>query len=158
MDAVSISKALEGRKTGAFFSIKMKRPAKLLAAFKNLVVDKESTMTGQLDYSARAAVKNAVADGERAAPELPSHIKESFMVGNVKFWRGNTDKVYLPMPLSGAKPKVQWYLDGEPCDKADVEMYLQASEKSKPQDKEELADKGQVPFVGISVENILEVH
>ena len=159
MDAVSISQALEGRKQGSFFSITMKRLAKTLKGVTE-VVEKETTMTGQLcDYSARAAVKNAVAEGERDAPELPSHISNTFNVGGVKFWQGNNGAVYLPMPLAGNKSKTTWYLGGEPVEYAEVEPYLLASDKPKERKgKEELAEIGQVPFVGVNVENILKVH
>lgn len=159
MDATSIAKALENRKPGSFFSVKMRKVAK---TFKGVteVVEKESTMTGQLcDYSARAAVKNAVNEGERDAPELPSHIENSFMEGSVKFWQGKTGTVYLPMPLAGNKTKVQWYLGGNPVEYAEVEPYLTSADKPKERkDKDELAEIGQVPFVGINIENILEVR
>lgn len=159
MDAVSISKALEGRQTGTFFSITMRRPAK---TFKGVteVIEKMTIMTGQLcDYSARAAVKNAVADGERDAPELPSHISHSFKEGNVKFWQGNSGKIYLPMPLAGNKSKVTWFMGGEVVDYATVEPYLTSADRQKEhKTKEELAEVGQVPFVGIDIENILEVR
>jgi len=159
MDAVSISKALEGRKQGSFFSITMRRPAKTLKGVTE-VVEKQTVMTGQLcDYSARAAVKNAVAEGEREAPELPSHISHSFTEGGVKFWMGKNGSVYLPMPLAGNKSKVTWFLGGEPVEYAEVESFLLASDKPKERkDKDELAELGQVPFVGINVENILEVR
>lgn len=158
MDAVSISQALEGRKQGSFFSITMKRLAKTLKGVTE-VVEKQTIMTGQLcDYSARAAVKNAVAEGERDAPELPSHISHSFTEGGVKFWQGKNGSVYLPMPLAG-KSKVTWFLGGEQVDYSEVEPYLLASDKPKERkDKDELAELGQVPFVGVNVENILEVH
>lgn len=158
MDAVSISQALEGRKQGSFFSITMKRLAKTKKGVTE-VVEKQTIMTGQLcDYSARAAVKNAIAEGERDAPELPSHISHSFTEGGVKFWMGKNGSVYLPMPLAG-KPKTTWFLGGEQVDYSEVEPYLLASDKPKERkDKDELAEVGQVPFVGVNVENILEVH
>lgn len=158
MDAKTIAKTLEGRKAGSFFSVKMRKVAK---TFKGVteVVEKESVMTGQLcDYSARFAVKNAVAEGERDAPELPSHIENSFMEGSVKFWQGKTGAVYLPMPLTGNKTRVQWYLGGNPVEYAEVEPFLTSADKPKERkDKDELAEIGQVPFVGINIENILEV-
>jgi hypothetical protein len=159
MDAASIAKALENKKAGSFFSVKMRKLAK---TFKGVaeVVEKESIMTGQLcDYSARFAVKNAVAEGERDAPELPSHIKNSFTVGSVRFWQGKNGSVYLPMPLAGNKTKVQWYLGGNPVEYSEVEPLLTSADKPKERkDRDELAEIGQVPFVGINVENILEIH
>jgi len=159
MDAVSISKALANRTQGSFFAITMKRLAKTLKGVTE-VIEKETIMTGQLcDYAKRAAVKNAVADGDREAPELPSHIESVFHVGGVKFWQGKSGKTYLPMPLAGNKSKVTWFLGGEPVEYSEVEQYLLASDKpKKAQDKDELAEKGQVPFVGIDIDNILEVR
>lgn len=158
MDAASIAKALEGRKPGSFFSVTVRRPAKVRKGTTE-VIEKMTVMTGQLcDYAARAAVKNAVADGERDAPELPSHISHSFKEGNVKFWQGNNGEVYLPMPMAG-KSTVTWFLGGEPVDYSEVEPYLLAADKPKPhKTKEELAELGQVAFSATSLKNIIDVH
>lgn len=158
MDAVSISNQLADRKAGSFYSVTMRRQAKTFKTYTGGVIEKESTMTGILcQYANRAPVKNAVEDGIREEPELPSHIQNSFKIGNVNFWAGKNGKTYLTFCAVG-KPKVQWYLDGEPCNKADVAEYLLASETSKPIDKSETEEKGQAVFFGIDVENILSVR
>lgn len=160
MDAVSISKALEGRPRGGFFSLTMKVVAQTYKTVTQ-VIEKETVMTGQLcDYSVRAPVKDAVAEGERDAPELPKHISHAFMQGSVKFWMGNNGTVYFPMPLvNNAKKKVTWFLEGEPVEYAEVEPYLMAASKPKKhKTNDELAELGQVAFVAIKVENIQEVR
>jgi hypothetical protein len=163
MDTKAIAEALSNKNRGSFYSLLMQRPAKMLKGI-TLNIEKRTQMTGQLcDYSVRAAVKNAVADGLRDAPELPSHIEKSFVEGNVRFWQGKDKneipgKIYLPMPLAGSKSNVTWLLDGVVVSYDDVSQYLLAADKPrKKQDKEELAEKGQVPFVAVDIENILQV-
>jgi hypothetical protein len=158
MDAISIAKLLANRAAGSFYSVTMKRRAKTFKTYTGGVIEKESTMTGILClYANRAPVKTAVEDGIREEPELPSHIANSFKIGNVNFWAGKNGKTYLTLCAIG-KPKVQWYLDGEPCAKSDVQEFLLASETSKPIDKDETEEKGQAVFFGIDVENILSVR
>ncbi|MGZ9909763.1 hypothetical protein ACXYS1_27090, partial [Escherichia coli] len=72
---------------------------------------------------------------------------------------GRNGSVYLPMPLAGNKSKVTWFLGGEQVTYAEVEPFLLAADKPREsKSKEELAEIGQAPFVGINIENILEVH
>lgn len=157
MDAKTIADTLRDKKLGQFFSVTMQRPAKTLKGVTE-VVEKRTTMMGQLcDYARRGAVVAAVKDGTRDEPELPSHISHSFNDGNVKFWAGNNGKTYLPVPLAG-KSTVTWFLNGQEVDYAQVEPFLLAADKPKERkDADELAESGQVPFVGIDIENILEV-
>lgn len=159
MDAVSISNALSSRKAGSFYTILMRRTAKVFKTYDGAIIEKESTVQGILcDYANRAPVKAAVADGLRDEPELPSHIANAFKIGNVNFWAGKNGKTYLTVCAAGNPPKVQWYLDGSPVKKSDVEQYLLASEKTEPKPADELAENGQAKFFGIDVENILEVR
>lgn len=158
MDAKAIAQALESKKAGQFFTIKMRRPAK---TFKGVteVVEKETEMQGILcDYANRGPVKAAIASGERDEPETPSWVTNVYKIGNVKFWESAKGETYLCVPTTGNTPKVQWYLEGQPVDKADVQHLLLASENPKPQDKAEMAEKGQAAFNAIKVDNILEVR
>jgi hypothetical protein len=158
MDAQAIAKALENKKAGQFFTIKMRRPAK---TFKGCTenIEKETVMQGILcDYANRGPVKAAVASGERDEPETPSWVTRTFKIGAVKFWESAKGEIYLCVPTTGNTPKVQWYLNDQPVDKTDVAQYLLASENPKPVDKETLAEKGQASFNAIKVDNILEVH
>lgn len=159
MEATAIALALTNRQKGSFYTIEMQRPAKTFKTYSGAVIEKHSTLQGILcDYANRSPVKNAVADGMRDEPELPSHIQTAFSIGNVKFWLGKNGKTYLAVCATGNEPKVQWYLGGQPVRKSDVEQYLLASEKQKPAEKEETEDKGQAVFFGIDVTNILAVR
>ena len=110
------------------------------------------------DYASRGPVKAAVASGDRDEPETPSWVTRTFKIGAVKFWESAKGETYLCIPTTGNTPKVQWYLNGQPVDKADVAQYLLASENLKPVDKEAQAEKGQASFNAIKVDNILEVR
>lgn len=158
MEAREIAEKLEGRKAGSFFSLTTHRAVKTFKGCES-IIEKESIMQGMLcEYSNRAAVKDGVEDGIREEPELPTWVKEKFKLGNCNFWLGNTGEVYLCVPLTGNEPKAKWFMDGEECNYADVEPFLLASEKPKRVSKDELAEKGQVPFCGINVKNIIDVR
>ena len=163
MDAQAISEVFATKPKGSIFQITVKRPCKCYKGITD-VVEKESHYQGQFtDYSRRAAVREAVEAGERDAPELPSYVEESFFVGDVRFWRGKEKdgkpgQEYFPMPVTGNKAKVTWYLNGESCNYDAVEAILTAADKIKEQPtKEELAGKGQVPFNAIKLENIVAI-
>jgi len=159
MDAQTIASQLADKKPGQFFTVLVRREAKTYKSYDGAVIEKESVMQGILcDYANRAPVKNAVEDGMRDEPELPVHIDHAFKIGNVKFWQGKNGKVYLCVVATGNEPKAQWYLGGEPCKKEDVAPFLMASESPKKVEKEDLEEKGQVRFFGISLENVLEVR
>ena len=153
-----IADILKLKPKGGFYTLKTKRPAKTFKG-TTFAVDKESVFQGILcDYAARGPVKTAIASGDRNDPELPSYIKESIFVDGIRFWSGNNGETYLPVSISGNHARVQWYLDNKPCNKSDVELVLMASEKTEKPSKEDLADKGQVPFAAINIKNILEVR
>jgi hypothetical protein len=159
MERKAIVEALANKKPGQFFSVEIRRAAKVLKGVTE-DIEKLTKMTGQLcDYSARGPVKTAIAEGTRDAPELPSHIASSFREGNVKFWEGKNGKIYLPMPLSGNHSTVVWFLNGVEVPYDDVEGYLLAADKPKKRpDAAELAEKGQVAFAGVDIDNIVAVH
>lgn len=155
--ANAIASLLNSKNAGQLFSITVRRAAKCFKGTEDLV-EKESKFQGQLcDYSARNAVKTAVEAGDRNAPELPSHILTGFKIGEVRFWRGKNGTDYLLIPINGNKAKVQWYLNGNPVAYSKVSEFLLASEKVTKKTKEELADKGQVPFVCVKVDNVTNV-
>ena len=157
MQLADITRILEDKKRGTFFTLTTRRPAKTFKGTTQ-VVEKQSTFQAILaEYGGMKSVREAVAEGERDAPELPSYVKEVFKVGGVKFWRGHNGQIYLPLPVNGNPPKVQWFLDGAEADKNDVAALLLASEKATMPTKAELAEKGQAPFVSVNIENIIEI-
>ena len=155
MHETTIAQALENRQRGGFFTLYVDRPANTR---KGVTQDirKQSVLQGQLcDYANKKIVREAVEDGIRDTPVLPSYVKEQFVLQNVSFWRGNNGQVYLPVPLVGNKPQVTWIMDGVEVAKEDIAPLLLASELRESQPNEEA---GQVAFVGIKVENIVEVR
>jgi len=155
MHESTIAQALENRQRGGFFTLYVDRPANIR---KGVAEDirKQSVFQGQLcDYSAKKIVREAIADGTRDEPVLPSYVKESFYVGNVRFWRGQNGQVYFPVPLVGNKPQVTWTKDGTVVTRDEIAPLLLASELRESTPSEE---KSQVAFVGIKVENIVEVR
>ena len=157
----AIIEALEGKKKGGFYTVETQRPAKMRKGV-TLNIEKHSTVQGMLaDYANRAAVKLAVQDGTRDEPELPTWVEKVEKLGAneaVKFWIGKEGQVYLPVTLTGNQPQSEWLLDGKKVDVEEIREYLLASEFPKRTDKDELADKGQVPFMAVKIENIVSVR
>lgn len=160
MNTQEISQALADKKNGTIFTFTTRRPAKIRKSAGDVNIEKVAVMQGMVgtQYADRKPVREAVANGERDEVELPSHIQESFQVGKTRFWRGNNGKEYLPVCITGNKSQVTWLLDGEEVEFDAIKDHLLASEYAKSPSKEELADKGQVPFIGITVDNILAIH
>jgi len=158
VNAETIANTLANRQN-QFFTIKVRRPAKVRKSLPAPAIEKESLYQGLLcDYARRAPVREAVEAGEREAPVLPSHIKEVYHINGVKFWRGNNEQEYFPMPISGNKPKVTWYADGHEVPFDDIKMYLLASETNTKPAKAEVEENNQVLFNSIKLENIVEVR
>lgn len=156
MTTKQIAEVLANTRKGMFFSVTVRRAAKTFKGVTAHIV-KTTTMTCQnADYAARKAVREAVEAGEREAPVLPSYVTEVFTEGGVKFWRGKNGSVYFPVPVTNAGTPT-WEMDGAQVQKCDIEHLLLASEKSAPADKEDLADKGQVPFIGVNIDNIIAI-
>jgi len=121
-------------------------------------IQKQSTYQGILcDYASRKPVREAVEQGEREAPKLPTHIADVFHIQGVKFWRGKDGQVYFPMPISGNKPKVKWLANGTEVPYDEVKSYLLACETYKKPEKSAIEDNNQAQFNAIKVENILEI-
>ena len=161
MTIEEIAFALEGRKN-KFFTIEVKRPANLRAAFRTLAIEKKSVYQGiECDYSRRGPVREALEAGTRDAPLLPSHIEEVFYEGEVKFWRGKNGQIYFPMPLAGNNVKSVWLRDGEPVPLDDIKEYLLGSEIPKftiADKKSNAEENGQVIFNAIKIENVMAIR
>lgn len=158
MTANEIATILSAKSAGTFYTLVTRRPAKVRKGVADDIV-KVSTLQGMLtDYARRKAVREAVASGERDAPELPKHIAESFELNGVRFWRGHNGREYLPVPLTGNAARSRWERNGAEVTLDEIRDLLLASETAARPDKDELADKGQVPFIAIGVENVEAVH
>jgi hypothetical protein len=162
MTPLAISEALETRKGGQFVTVFISRPAHLRAQWKGILdIQKHSRVQVQLaSYANRKAVKEAVASGTRDAPELPKHISHVETIGNVRFWIGKNGKTYFPYPVIGGNTTSEYTKDGKPItvESLKAHCYCLASEFPNRPTVEALADKGQVPFIGVTVENIKDIR
>jgi len=164
MEKENIIAKLESRHKGTVARIIVDRPAKIRKALSLEAGDirKQSGYSMQIaSYSNRAPVKQAVADGEREAPTLPSWVKstESFKNG-LTFWRSASGGYYLALPLFGDKgnSKTKWFRNGKEVDFSEVKPFLLASEiPVKRESKAETEEKGQAQFNAIKIENILDI-
>lgn len=155
MDIDSIAQSISERGLGQMFTVEMIRPAKVRSGVA-IDIQKHSVFQGQhCDYANRTPVREAVEAGVRSEPELPRHISHSFIVDGVRFWQGFNNEIYLPVVLFGGNSKTTWYRNSQPVEKTDIAMYLLASENTERKDN---TDKGQVPFVGINIQNILSIQ
>lgn len=155
MTTNQIAEALANTRKGQFFSVTIQRPAKVFKGVTDTIV-KTTTVTAQnADYAARAAVREAVESGDREAPVLPSFVTNVVVIDGVKFWEGKNG-FYLPVPVTNHGNPV-WTRNGVEVKKEDISDLLLASEKSEPVSKDDLADKGQVPFIAVNVDNIIAI-
>ena len=164
MEKESIIAKLESRNKGTTARIIVDRPAKVrkTLALEAGDIRKQSSYSMQIAaYSNRAPVKQAVAEGEREAPSLPSWVAgtESFKNG-LTFWRNASGGYYLALPLFGDKGKAKnkWFRNGKEVDFSEVQPFLLASEiPIQRETKQETEEKGQAQFNAIKIENILDI-
>lgn len=142
---------------GKCFSLTMERKAKLRKAFENINLKVRSRMSCQrAEYGNKEVVRQAIIDGLRNEPELPSWAERT-KINDVTFWKHRTKgDLYFPFPLFG-NGESQWLLDGKEVDKAQFKAELLASEFTVQPDREELAEKGQAAFRTPKVENIISI-
>jgi membrane carboxypeptidase/penicillin-binding protein PbpC len=162
MTVQEINQAIEPKRKGTIFTFEVKRPAKVRKSSELMInIEKLSIMQGMVgtQYANRKPVREAVANGVRPEVELPSHIEETFTEGATLFWRGRNGKVYLPVCLTGNKPKTTWLANGEKVDLESIKEHLLASEYAKKRpSQQELEEKGQAPFASIDVDHIIAIH
>ncbi len=160
MNKSEILAALSNRAPGQVATVTVERAGKVRAQFKGLSLFKRSTFQIQLaSYANRAPVREAVANGDREAPELPVWIESSEMTSNgIRFWHGKTGSDYLAMPRFGDKATAEWILDGKAVDLETVKPFLLASEYAEKPSKSEVEDKGQAMFNAITLSNITDIR
>jgi hypothetical protein len=156
MEKQDIITAVASQGKGTKFNVTVNRPAHLRAAFKGENVRKESKFELQLaPYANRKPVKDAVAAGEREAPELPGWVERAERLPNgLQFWHGKNGQVYLAMPRFGATAFSKWFVDGKEVRKDDIAEKLLGKEFKKPFDKKAVEAKGQAGFNAIKLENV----
>lgn len=161
MSPQAIAQALDDRKAGQFVTVFINRKAHLRKQWEMLDIRKISRIQIQLSsYANRAPVKEAIENGTRDAPQLPKHISHITTIGNVRFWVGHNGKIYFPYPLIDTNTSSEYLMNGKPItvDALKAHCYCLASEFPNRPSKESLAERGQVPFVGVSVEHITAIH
>lgn len=158
MRTAAIAEAISKKQKGQWMTLDIRRPAKVRKGVE-AAIEKLSTVQGMasVDYARRTAVLAAVEAGNREAPELPSWLEESFILEDVRFWRGKTGKECLPVCVT-KHLNTTWLLNGVEVDFESIKSMLLASEYPKKVGKEELEQKGQVPFIGVGVENIAAIR
>lgn len=158
MTPEQIAEKLVSRAKGQLYTIKSRRPCKLKKGV-DLEIFKETVQQGMLcDYSARKSVREGVESGEREAPELPKGVKSVKYIGGVKFYENHSGKICISCPLSGNSPKSKFFLNNQEVSPEQISDYLLASEKVKPENKEELEKRHLVPFKMIDCANVVEIH
>lgn len=160
MDIIQIAQALSQKPKGTIFTYRIERKAKTRKSYDGGTITKTSIAQGMVgtDYANRKPVREAVENGERDAPELPSHIEEAFITDGIRFWRGKNGEIYFPVCATGNKSKTSWAIDGEEVSLDEIKDYLLSSELPKEVNKDDLADKGQVPFIAVNINNIAAIH
>lgn len=159
MNTATIAAEISKKQKGQFFTLEILREAKTRKGV-GVEILKRSVCQGMasVDYARRTAVMAAVEAGNREAPQLPSWIEESFTSEEgVRFWRGKNGKEYLPVCITKHLNTV-WIVNGQEVPFDTIKEFLLASEYPKKVDKEELEEKGQVPFIGVGVENIAAIR
>ncbi len=157
MNPHQIAEKLASRARGGIFSIISRRPCKTLKGCP-FVIEKLTKQQGILaEYSARKSVKEGIESGERDEPELPKGVRSCYKIGNVKFYEYMNGNTGVAVPLAGNPAISIYYVDGVETPKEKIEHFLLASEKIKPESKEELQKIFHAPHKIIGCSNIIDV-
>ena len=154
MTVTEIARILTAKQGGSFYSVKVNRPGKVRKGVADNIT-KVSTFQGMLaEYSNRKPVADAVSNGDREAPVMPTWA-ESVEIEGMRFWQNvKTGQCYLPVCVTGNPSKATWFRNGEEVTLDAVKDSLLASEYAPKPTKEETEEKGQAQFVAVSVDNI----
>jgi hypothetical protein len=149
--AIEIIEALKGKKGQHVLAV-WQRAAKVAKSCPFLIVKRtEAWVRSGIQYSNLSTIRDAIEAGTREAVEgLPWG---QWREGYANYIIDHKDKEYIRLyPASFdnlSTPKVQWAMDGKPCQYSDVEPYLLASEKHKDEDRP--------ACFTVNAENIIEI-
>lgn len=132
------------------------------AAKRENRIQKESSIPIQLaSYENRAAVKAAIAAGEREAPQLPAWLEfvEPVRSGSYIARHKTEGTLYFRAPKVNvpAKP-ARYFMDGEEIEFEKIKSFFTASALAPKKTKEDLNAIGQDEFRGVKLENITAIH
>ena len=135
MKAIEIVNAVSTRKGQHVLAV-WQRVAKTLKDCPMLITKRTSAyVRAGIEYANLASVQSAVASGERGEVEglkWGEWMQYPFIIAH----KGNEYVRLYPASFANlATPSVEWSMDGKPCQYSDVEPYLLASEKRKPNEE-----------------------
>lgn len=154
MTPEQIAEKLSSKQKGQIFSYISRRICKVRKDVDACVVKETKAQARIANYANCGAVKEGILSGERLPPDAPKGTKECFYIGHIKFFKMMSGKTCLAAPLTGNEPQIQFFINGKPSLEPE---FLLASEKVKPESKEELKNVWQVPYKLINVDDIVEV-
>lgn len=154
MTPEQIAARLSNKSKGQIFSYISRRICKVRKDVDACVIKETKAQSRIAEYSNCGAVKEGILSGERLPPEAPKGAKECFYVGDIKFFKMTSGKTCLAAIITGNRPEIQYFVNGKPSPEPE---FLLASEKSKPESKEELAKSFLVPYKLINCDDIVEV-
>lgn len=151
MEINKVLDALNGKSPGQFVTIVLDRVERIGGKVAGRDVRKVSTYQVQAHvlYANRKPVKEAVEEGLRAAPVVPSWV-DPVVIDGVRLWEHKTTRVqYLPLPVIGMNRKAEYF---DPETGAVIDPATLKLPKRSP------LKEGQVPFAACKLENISEIH
>lgn len=154
MTPEQIAQKLSNKHKGQIFSYVSRRICKVRKDVEDCVVKETKAQARIANYANCGAVKEGILSGERLPPDAPKGTKECFYIGHIKFFKMMSGKTCLAAPITGNAPHIQFFVNGKPSPEPE---FLLASEKVKPESKEELAKNFLVPYKLINCADIIEV-
>lgn len=150
METKQVVQTLADKKAGQFVTIKLDRVERIGGKKQGRDVRKLSTYQVQVkvSYANRQPVREAIEQGVRDEPALPSWADQVEYDG-VRLWvHKETSEQYLPLPLVNSFHKVE-YLD--PDSGAEIDPSTLKLPKKQP------LKEGQVPFAACKLANITHI-
>lgn len=154
MTPEQIAQKLSNKQKGQIFSYVSRRICKVRKDIDACVVKETKAQARIASYANCGAVKEGILSGERLPPDAPKGTKECFYIGHIKFFKMMSGKTCLAAPITGNRAEIQFFVNGKPSPEPE---FLLASEKVKPESKEELKNVWQAPYKLINCADIVEV-